>query len=177
MKFEGQMQFTEKEITYAKQLKKYGLEWKPGFGDICLFHNDLMIVWYFVGKFIVCIPQEIEYGIDGKGEYIHQSHYNLVPGDVTWLPLFHQCREILSKADMEISLVDNKKTVMLTLWKRNWGQNTDNRYLEIVTQIKADTDLEAMYQALLWVLNEPAASLNEQAVPGFPARHKGRRQK
>ena len=78
---------------------------------------------------------------------------------------------------MEISLVDNKKTVMLTLWKRNWGQNTDNRYLEIVTQIKADTDLEAMYQALLWVLNEPAASLNEQAVPGFPARHKGRRQK
>ena len=150
------MQFTDKEIELAKQVKEVGLEWTPMFGDVVLYHTDIMVVWYSAGKFIVCIPQAVERGVDGKGEYIHQSHYNLVPDDVIWLPLWHQCRNILKQHSIELTVSDVPAGTTITLWKR-----LPIGGIEFYHQIVADSDLEAMYRAILEVFHMPANSLNE----------------
>ena len=135
------MQFTDKEIELAKQLEKVGLEWKPEIGD-CFIHRDEIYILRDVGN-------EVAYGIR---HYPYEEECVFPLCYCIWLPLWHQCRGILAEKNLDISLVDSKYCVMLTLWKRKWWNGTDQRSLEFMTQIKADTDLEAMYKAILEVL-------------------------
>lgn len=144
------MQFTEKEIELAKQLKEAGLEWEPEEGDsyICnLKSNRYSIV------------TGIDYDRGDKGWI-----YVMSPSDglrninlCCWLPLWHQCREIFKETNIELTISDVPGTnVTLTLWKRQGGA------IEFYQQIVAEADLEAMYKALLEVLNNVSKNVNDE---------------
>ena len=145
------MQFTKKEMELARQMKEAGLEWAPMFGDVVLYHTDIMVVWYSAGKFIVCIPQEVERGVDGKGEYCYQSHYNLIPRDVVWLPLWHQCREVMLGEGWHLTLIETPPQVE---WRVHLVYERISDEKTYCIEATGHTDLEALYKAIGFLKKE-----------------------
>lgn len=88
------MSFTSKEIQLASDMKEYGLEWEPKIGD-----------WYDFGKTqYLVVPDGIRWTnyycyLKPTKEYEWKSSNKL-----TWLPLWHQCREILSTQNVQVTL-------------------------------------------------------------------------
>ena len=128
------MQFTKNEIELAGQLKEAGLEWEPEVGD------------WFLSNF------NNAYVIPNQTAVLN---FNKQVGG-TWLPLWHQCRIILKRYGIELTVSDvlTGIKVSITLWKR-----LPCGGIEFYHQIVADTDLEAMYQAVLSVM--PARRTSE----------------
>lgn len=110
------MQFTKKEIELAKRLKENRIKWHSEEGD-----------WYF--------------GEDGE---VLLWAYNVIRTRDTWLPLLHQCREILGKAGYYFLLLSKGDNIQLDLWQKDTGN--------YICFFRGESDLEAIYQALLEVI-------------------------
>ena len=143
----SKMQFTEKEIELAKQLKKSGLLWNPETGDWFLHRGNLYIV-KDIGRDYVEAIRSYPY----ENDSLYAIEFS------TWLPLWHQCREYLCNLDWWIGEhydSTNKGKVSLWIGKRTTpGFGTNIKYT-------GDTDLEVMYQVLLKLLNIPAQAGND----------------
>lgn len=169
------MQFTEKEIELAKQMKEAGLEWSSSFGDVVLIQDELLtreyrnnLKWkgltegieiydnYFTG-IVIGTLNLLPYG-DLEVAVWDTYRWIVAAEQLIWLPSWHQCRKILYKHNLELTISDTNRTkvVALTLWKR-----ITKGGLEFFSQVVADMDLEAMYRAILEVLHKPVSSQNE----------------
>lgn len=124
------MEFTEREITMAKNMKDFGLEWNPIFGD-----------WY-------CSKWRVDLFITWPASRKKFIEYN------TWLPLWHQGRQILADNNIIIKLFDLRHHIDDNI--EIFCYRIDGRQLRYALgSVKARTDLEGLYQAiLLWVLPE-----------------------
>ncbi len=112
------MNFTDKEIELARDMKEAGLEWiKPEYGD-----------WYFSS-----------YHDEPATGYLP----DMLSDDSIWLPLWHQCREIMRKAGYCLADVFEKTINHVTLVHIVYFRNG----IEIARS--GHTDLEAMYQVIL----------------------------
>lgn len=116
------MNFTDKEIGHAKQLKEAGLEWTPEYGDYYTFPDMLT----------------------SQRQWLYPNcpvHFEREP---VWLPLWPQCREILRQAGyhlVEHREVQDGNLVLI-------GVNKDLTAVHDYTAEGA-TDLEAMYKVVL----------------------------
>ena len=107
------MNFTDKEIQLAKDMKEAGLEWKPQQAD---WYCSIFVV-DSIYRFFPAIDDEHQFRVEG---HVYYGLFYEIDNDLTWLPLWHQC---------------------ITYF---------------VGEVRADTDLEAMYQViLLYVLDAP----------------------
>lgn len=129
------MEFTKREIALAFDMKDLGLGWKPVVGDwYCLHNSTLQETW--------CISSGCQ-----DEQFVKCR---------AWLPLWHQCRKILDDNNIVIQLFDlqhhtddNIEIICYRVLK-DGGQ-----WRYALGSIKARTDLEALYQAiLLFVLPE-----------------------
>lgn len=118
------MLFSRKEIVLAKQLKEKGLVWKPEVGD-----------WYLDGEGDVELLTPV--GCNMWNEYESLPIKNRI-----WLPLWHQCRELLIEAGWRhfqlihnVGCQDGKISVSAERGKR-------------LLRALGETDLEAMYQVV-----------------------------
>ena len=117
------MQFTDQEIILAKQLKEAGLEWIPEVGDWFLsdFNNAYLI------------PNQTA-----------ALNFNKQAGG-TWLPLWHQCREVILGEGWHLTLIETPPQVewrVHLVYERIVDKKT---YCIEATGL---TDLEAMYKAM-----------------------------
>jgi len=122
------MNFTDREIELAKQLHSSGLEWKPQGGD-----------WYIDkdGEIILLTGMTID---------LWRQYESLPIKNKIWLPLWHQCRQLISDADLYILLLTKKDDIQIDIWQYDSGHKTSQgQYLGL---IRGETDLEAMYQVI-----------------------------
>lgn len=132
------MNFTEKEIQLARDMKATGLKWNPEVGDwFTSTHQDAT-------PFFLCIKEDSPWLVHTHGEGHKDASI--------WLPLWNQCREILAENGIFIQLSHLRKNeVEISCYKRN--KSTTNLFTGGVI---TNTDLEAMYQAILrFVLDVP----------------------
>jgi hypothetical protein len=137
------MKFTDKEIQLARDMQNAGLEWKPEVGD-----------YFTTGKYIDGgYNVEIVFRVPERFPYFVNS--------ISWLPLWHQCRELLTENDIVIAfyskiLYAGGKQPGSQIDCYKWIDSTIPRFLGTVC---GDTDLEAMYQIiLLFVLDAQLAA-------------------
>lgn len=91
------MNFTEKEILFAKQLKEMELKWKPAEGDWFCDNNDIVSLCCIVDAYYIET-------IDGRGYNCH---------DVTWLPTLQQSIDILKCYNIGPVLYIEKKQIVI----------------------------------------------------------------
>lgn len=118
------MQFTEKEIELSKQLKEAGLEWKLEEGD-----------WYF--------------GEDGE-IILFTGAYDVIRRKDTWLPLWHECRNIILEKGWILRLLFD--TPPQVEWRIHIVYEQQIEKHTHTIEATGETDLEAIYKALLEVL-------------------------
>lgn len=133
------MNFTE--IQLARDMKEFGLEWKPQMGD-----------WFYV-----CWEDDVRHVCTCCGSTI-TSFYNddvneFDVKDCVWLPSWSQCRKILAENGITFtfSCLKNNPCNMFLFYKE-----ADDGWRTFIGEVKVDTDLDAMYQSILmWVLDAP----------------------
>ena len=138
------MHFTDYEIELAHMLKESGVLCGFSLGDTVLFPNkDKMLVGIIVGDLNRALSNDIEVAI-------LNCRFIVKADKVLWLPSFRQLRAILMGQDVTLTITEKLDDVLLTAWI--WKDSDQaGRYLSYLTQIIASTDLEAMYQLLLFV--------------------------
>lgn len=142
------MQFTEKEMELAKKMKEMGIEWAyPVEGDWFISANgniDGNIAWVCLG---VGMTTEFILFYSGYADHKWQAICNVKKGDTIWLPLWHQCRNIIADEGWHIvGFIDTPPQVE---WRIHIS--LERRIDEEIHRIEAtgETDLEAMYKAII----------------------------
>lgn len=133
------MNFTKKEILLAMDMKEAGLEWMPEEGD-----------WFADGastKRLVVMATDKEFSDIPYAMWTYRGGgYSWDARDYIWLPLWHQCREIMQKAGYCLTDVFettiNKITMIYVVYFRDGIEIARNGH----------TDLEAVYQVVLSAL-------------------------
>lgn len=131
------MQFTDKEIELARQMKEAGLGWKPEVGDRFLHRKKTYIVRDASDDSVFAIRS---YPYDEDCEFARCY--------CTWLPLWHKCREIMQKAGYCLTDVFEKTIndiIMVYIVYFRDG-------IEIARG--GHTDLEAIYKVILELLQK-----------------------
>ena len=107
------MHFTDYEIECAKQLNKAGIEWEPKEGD-WLLKSKGNITWLCLG---LGMTTEILHYHNGYSDHRWEAICDMEKKDAVWLPSFQQCRQLLKKEKVTISLSEQCKDVVLTAWQ------------------------------------------------------------
>lgn len=144
------MNFTDKEMTLARQLKEDGIIWVPKIGDHFLHRGKIYIVRDLSVDDSVFAIRSYPYDMRS---YPYDADCIFALCYCTWLPLWHQCRKILGGNDLYILLLTKKNDdIQLDVWKYDDGHKTSRgRYMGLV---RGETDLETMYKAIgLYVLD------------------------
>ncbi len=134
------MNFTDKEIQLARDMKEAGLPFKPQMADwvyVC-WKDDVHHVCTCYGSTIISFYNDDINEFDVK--------------DCVWLPMWHQCRKILTESRIYINLDEQfwADSLELCCWQKKESGIT------FIGSVRADTDLEIMYQAILmWILDAP----------------------
>lgn len=124
------MQFTDIEIELANKLKEDGLKWEVKQGDYYILDAASAKPCLFISGYIT------EDSLFDK---------------LIWLPLWHQCREILQQYNIEVAIVEailtNRKPIVLYCYTKS-KITKDREVLVYLGKTTGDTDLECMYQAI-----------------------------
>lgn len=138
------MNFTDKEMELAKQLKDAGLQWVPEMGD------------HFIqrGKIYIVRDLSVDDSVFAIRSYPYDEDCIFAKCYCTWLPLWHQCRKILADNDLYILLLTKKDDdIQIDVWQHDGGHKTSRG--KYIGMVHGETDLEAMYQAIrFYVLNQ-----------------------
>ena len=123
-----EMEFAEREIELARDMKNAGIKWKPEFGDwYCSnWRVDLFVTW----------P-------DSREKFIE---YNI------WLPLWHQGRQILAENRIDhIRLHELSDVIAYPVIRKQLDcyERLFDGHLILRGSIKGETDLDVLYQAIL----------------------------
>lgn len=138
------MEFTERELELAVDMKKAGLEWCPKCSDIvsCRY-ND----WEWVLMVLKEQGDNQVFCYEPTPEKPAQEFAVLEKERVTWLPFWHQGRKILEDNNIVIQLFDLQNHVEIycyrTVGKGKWCSRFP------LGSVKGETDLDALYQAIL----------------------------
>ena len=131
------MDYTEKEILIAEQLKEAGVQWRARQGD---HYADANLMVHFVTK-------------EEADELVHDPEPTR---DRIWLPSWHQCREILDR--MGFLLRDHSEDVTKSV------DGDSQRYVGVAVESRhrgrfageGSTDLEAIYEVIYKVITTTA---------------------
>lgn len=138
------MQFTEKELEFAREMKEMGLEWAyPVEGDWFIAANG-NTAWVCLG---IGMTTEVIHFHNGYADHSWQAICNMEKGDTIWLPLWCQCRDIIANEGWHIvGFIDTPPQVE---WRVHI--NLERQIDEETHCIEAtgETDLEAMYKAII----------------------------
>lgn len=132
------MHFTEQEKQLAKSLKEAGLSWNPQEGDWFWAVQDFTHQ-YYLGESLppsFSFRQGEAYVFDSAMTW-HIQQGGLKLDQLVWLPLWSQCRKILSEQSFTLELQDQPEGIHLKA--KNVKQSLSS---------KGKTDLEAMYALL-----------------------------
>jgi hypothetical protein len=139
------MDFTEKEVLIAEQLKTVGMQWRPRQGD---FYADSNLRSFLVSK--------------EEADRLVQEDYKMM--DRVWLPSWRQCRELL--AEMGFTLRDHSETV------EHQGERGEEHFIGVAMESRhrgtfvgeGSTDLEAIYELVYKIIS--AAAHEQKAGTG-----------
>ena len=126
------MDFTEREILIAEQLKSAGVQWRPRQGD---YYADSDMV-------VVHVTKEV------ADRLVHEDYRMM---DKVWLPMWHQCRELVDK--MGFLLRDHSEDIVVDIDSRR-------RFVGVAVEsvhrgsfaAEGETDLEAFYELIYKLL-------------------------
>jgi len=140
------MDFTEREILIAEQLKAAGVQWRPRQGDYYA-EKDLSVV--FVNKELA-------------DRLVHED-YSLM--DKVWLPQWHQCRDVVDK--LGFLLRDHCEDIVVEDDERK-------RFVGVAVEsvhrgayaAEGGTDLEAFYEVIFKLITSSAGEQKSSTKSG-----------